>query len=37
MIALCTRPGSAKDIAREYAVTREALYNWKKDLVRRIA
>ena len=33
VIALCTRAGSAKDIAREYGVTREALYNWKNDLL----
>jgi putative transposase len=33
VIALCTRTGSAKDIAKEYGVTREALYNWKNDLL----
>ncbi len=33
VIALCTRSGSAKDVAREYGVTREALYNWKNDLL----
>ncbi|MEQ8200680.1 MAG: IS3 family transposase [Syntrophomonadaceae bacterium] len=33
VIALCTRTGNAQDIAREYGVTREALYNWKNDLL----
>ena len=33
VIALCTRTGSAKGIAEEYGVTREALYNWKNDLL----
>lgn len=33
MIALCTRPGSAKDIAIEYGVSRESLYKWKNDLL----
>jgi transposase InsO family protein/transposase-like protein len=33
VIAMCTRTGSAKDVAREYGVTREALYNWKSDLL----
>ncbi len=33
VIALCTRNGSAKAIAREYGVSREALYNWKKGLL----
>ncbi|MDD2587050.1 MAG: transposase [Syntrophomonadaceae bacterium] len=33
VIALCTRTGNAKEIAREYGVTREALYNWKKNLL----
>ena len=32
-IALCSRAGSAKDVAREYGVTRAALYNWKNDLL----
>lgn len=33
MIALCTRTGSAKDVAGEYGVTREALYKWKNELL----
>jgi putative transposase len=33
VIALCTRTGRAKDIAKEYGVTPEALYNWKNDLL----
>ena len=33
VIALCTRPGSAKDVAGEYGVTRQALYSWKNDLL----
>ncbi|MHC1762602.1 MAG: hypothetical protein AB9917_24380 [Negativicutes bacterium] len=33
VIALCTRTGSAKDVAREYGVTREAIYNWKTVLL----
>jgi len=35
VIALCARSGSAKDVAREYGVTREVLYNWKNDLLGR--
>jgi putative transposase len=34
VIALCTRTGSTKDIAKEFGVTREALYNWKNDLLQ---
>jgi putative transposase len=34
VVALCTRTGSAKDVAEEFGVTREALYNWKNDLLR---
>ncbi len=33
VIALCTRTGRTKDIAKEYSVTLEALYNWKNDLL----
>lgn len=33
VIALCTRTGNAKEIARKYSVTREALYSWKNDLL----
>ncbi len=33
VIALCTRTGRAKDIAKEYSITPEALYNWKNDLL----
>ncbi len=33
VIALCSRDGSAKDVARKYGVTRAALYNWKNDLL----
>ena len=35
VIALCTRTGSAKNIAKKYGVTREVLYNWKHDLLHR--
>ena len=33
VLALCTRTTSAKDVAKEYNVTREGLYNWKKQLL----
>lgn len=33
VIALCTRTGSAKDVAKKYGITRETLYNWKNDLI----
>ncbi len=33
VIALCTRTSTAKNIAEKYGVTREALYNWKNDLL----
>jgi transposase InsO family protein/transposase-like protein len=33
VIALCTRSGSAKDVALEHGVSRELLYNWKNDLL----
>jgi len=33
IIALCTRSGSAKDVAKEYGVSREVLYNWKNELL----
>jgi len=33
VIALCSRTGSAKDIAKEHGVSREALYNWKHALL----
>ena len=33
VIALCSRTGSAKDIAKAHGVTREALYNWKHALL----
>lgn len=33
VIALCTRSGDAKAVARDYGVTRQALYNWKNDLL----
>ena len=32
-IALCSRAGSAKDVAKEYGVTRAALYKWKNGLL----
>ena len=35
VIALCTRSGSAEEVAREYGVSREILYNWKNDLLCR--
>jgi putative transposase len=33
VINLCNRTGSAKDIAKEYGVTRVTLYNWKQKLL----
>lgn len=33
IISLCTRTGSAKDVAKKYGVTRAALYKWKDDLL----
>ena len=33
VIDLCTRTGGADAIARDYGVTREALYNWKSNLL----
>jgi len=33
VIALCVRTGSAKEVAKEYSVTREALYIWKNNLL----
>jgi putative transposase len=33
VVALCSRAGSAKDVAKKYGVTRTALYNWKNDLL----
>lgn len=33
VIALCTRSGSAKDVAKEHGVSREVLYSWKNDLL----
>jgi len=33
VIALCTRTGTAKDIAKKYDIARETLYNWKKALL----
>lgn len=33
VLALCTRTTSAKDVAKEYHVTREGLYNWKNQLL----
>ena len=35
IIALCTRSGSAKEVAQEYGVSREVLYTWKNDLLGR--
>jgi len=35
VIALCTRIGNVKDITKEFGVTREAIYNWKNDLLRK--
>lgn len=34
VFALCTRAGSAENVAKQYGVTREALYNWKSELLR---
>jgi len=33
VIALCTRAGSAKEIASEHGIKRETLYNWKSNLL----
>ena len=33
VIALCTREGSALEIARDFGITRAALYNWKNSLL----
>jgi len=33
VIALCSRNGSARDVADEFGVTREALYKWKNELL----
>ena len=35
VIALCTRSGSAKEVAQEYGVSREVLYTWKNELLGR--
>lgn len=35
VISLCTRSGSAQDVAEEYGVSREVLYKWKNDLLGR--
>ena len=37
VVALCTRQGSAEDIAQEIGVCRETLYNWKNELLGREA
>ncbi|MEO5736055.1 MAG: IS3 family transposase [Variovorax sp.] len=37
VVALCTRQGSAQDIAQEIGVCRETLYNWKNQLLGREA
>ena len=34
VFALCIRAGSAENVAKQYGVTREALYNWKSELLR---
>jgi len=33
VIALCTHSGSAKKVAKKYGVSREALYDWKNNLL----
>jgi len=33
VIALCTREGSAREIAKDFGITRVALYNWKDSLL----
>jgi putative transposase len=33
VIALCTREGSAREVARDFGITRAALYNWKDNLL----
>ena len=35
VIALCTRSGSAQEVAEKYGVSRETLYNWKNDLLSK--
>jgi len=37
VIALCTRQGSAGEIARDFGITRTALYNWKNSLIGKEA
>lgn len=37
VVALCTRQGSAEEIAQEIGVCRETLYNWKNELLGREA
>ena len=33
VIALCSRSGSAADVAREYGISRQSLYQWKNALL----
>ncbi|NLM51839.1 MAG: transposase [Firmicutes bacterium] len=33
VLELCTRTGTAKDIAKKYGITRVTLYNWKNNLL----
>ena len=33
VLELCTGTGAAKEVAKKYGVTRETLYNWRKDLL----
>jgi putative transposase len=37
VIALCTREGSAMEIAKDFGITRAALYNWKNSLLGKEA
>ena len=37
VVALCTRQGSAENLAQEIGVCRETLYNWKNELLGREA
>ncbi|MGI6627849.1 MAG: transposase [Bacillota bacterium] len=35
VISLCIRAGSAKEVAEEHGVTRQALYSWKNVLLSK--
>jgi transposase InsO family protein/transposase-like protein len=37
VMALCTREGSAMEVAKDFGITRAALYNWKNSLLGKEA